>query len=139
MSTNNCYVPVLKDIEKLFKAYIDIQFRFYAYVVGYCYLAFMYLLSPIIPPLKKVINNFDNGGIKNSTAIISLISGSILFLLFVYIVKLDPDFNISLLGMFGMYIGYFIWGYFALFLLADYRLKAKKNKEVTYRDRDAHH
>ncbi len=112
-----------------FKAFIEIQFRLYAYAIGYSYLFIVYLLSFPIPPLKRVLRNFENGGGNYSIAIISLISGSLLFSLFVLIISADRVSNTSLLVYVGMYFGYFIWGYFALFLLLDYRSKAKSEHE----------
>ncbi len=111
----------------MLNTYIDIQFRLYAYIIGYVYLALPYLLSFIIPPLKSVIYNFEEKGSKLSIFIISLISGSALF--YVIIILYDDVISFSetsSLGLVGWYIGYFIWGYFALFLLADYRLKEKE-------------
>ena len=66
---------------------------------------------------------------KISILIISLISGSALFFLIIVVDITDtPGSPTSGLGLVGWYIGYFIWGYFFLFLLSDYRLKAKQKE-----------
>jgi hypothetical protein len=110
-------------IAKLFKYYLEIVFLFYAYVIGYFYLAAPFALGFIIPPLKKVLRNYELSGDNKSISIISLISGTIWYFTMVWALFNDPAWEFSIIELSFWYIGYFLWGFFALFLLADYRNK----------------
>jgi hypothetical protein len=88
-------------------------------------MALVYILGFVIFPLKKVLKNYELSGDKLSIAIISIISGSIFFSLFTLLLLNDPMWKFSLVELIFWFVGYFGWGYFALFLLADYRKKKK--------------
>ena len=110
---------------KLLKLNLDLTFICYAYAIGYLYMAVPYLLGYIILPCRKVLRNYELSGDKRSLVIISAVSGTIFFALFTLALKNDPNWKFSILELLFWYFGYFIWGYFALFLLADYRKKKK--------------
>ena len=108
----------------MFDTYLNFNFKFIAYAIGYIYLAVPYVLSFVFPPLKRVLLEFLENGSNRSNFIISIISGSLIFYLswFKYddmSFKLDSHIKIVLL-----YLGYVGFGFFGLFLLADHRLAA---------------
>ncbi len=117
-------------ISTIIQKYIEINFIFYAYAVGYLYLAIIYLPSFLIQPLKKKLIEYERIGTNKSAFIISLISGTVLYLCFLFLVGLDPITGFSPLILVLWFIGYVLWGYFALFLLADYKKKFKKKESV---------
>ncbi len=112
-------------ISKLFNIYLEINFRILAYGVGYILLALSYLTSFIIPPLKKVLKEYDSIGSGSSIFWITFSSTITLILLFAILETIflnDPSF-----GLIYYIVSFLVWmacGHFALFLLADYRKKA---------------
>jgi len=112
-------------IAKLFKYYLDIVFLFYAYVVGYFYMAAPYILGFIIPPLKKTLSNYELFGNIKSISILSFISGTLWFSTMLLALLNDPTWEFSICELVFWYVGYFFWGYFALFLLADFKKRKK--------------
>jgi hypothetical protein len=113
-------------IAKLFKYYLDIVFLFYAYVVGYFYIAAPYILGFVIPPLKKILFEYESFGKNKSIAILSLVSGTLWYSTMLLALLNDPSWEFSIIELVLWYVGYYFWGYFALFLLADFK-KKKKN------------
>ena len=112
-------------IAKLFKYYLDIVFLFSAYVVGYFYMAAPYILGFAIPPLKKTLLKYESFGNNKSIAILSLISGTLWYSTMLLALLNDPAWGFSIVELILWYVGYYFWGYFALFLLADF--KKRKN------------
>jgi hypothetical protein len=110
-------------IAKFFKYYLEIIFLFYAYVIGYFYMAVPYVLGFIIPSLKKVLRNYELAGDYRSISIISLISGTIWYFTMVGALFNDPAWDFSIIELAFWYMGYYFWGFFALYLLADYKKK----------------
>ena len=104
---------------------------FYAYAVGYAYIALTYIPALIIPPLKRIVNEYEKVGTTKSMRIISLISGTVLFSFFYYLTSFDPEPVFGPVALFFWYLGYILWSYFALFLLHDYRQKNKIKKRTT--------
>jgi len=118
-------------LSNILRNYVEINFIFYAYAVGYLYMAIVYIPSLAIPPLKLILSEFENSGTRRSTCIISVISGSILYILFLYLVGLDPVTRFGPFVLFLWFVGYLLWGYFALFLLADYKKKFRKKENFS--------
>jgi hypothetical protein len=113
-------------ISKLFKYYLDIVFLFYAYMVGYFYIAAPYILGFAIPPIKKTLLKYESSGEYKSIAILSLISGTLWYLTMLLALLNDPVWEFSIVELILWYVGYYFWGFFALFLLADF----KKRKRI---------
>lgn len=109
--------------------YWDFHFKIYAFVIGRLYLGIPVFLSFIFPPLKRTILEYEKNGTNKATFVISLISSSLLFFIF-FIADSNVFKNIetSVIVYIAWYIGYFFWGYFALFLLYDYELKSSEEK-----------
>jgi hypothetical protein len=85
----------------------------------------------IIPPLKRIVNEYEKVGTAKSMRIISIISATFFFLIFYYLTNYDPEPVFGPVALFFWYFGYILWGYFALFLLHDYRQKHKIKKRTT--------
>ena len=110
-------------IVNLINAYWELNFKFYAYLVGNVYMAPCYLVGLVIPPFKKVIHEYETNGSTKAISVISFISGSLIYGCFFL---LDPIFSRSIHEIILWYFGSFIWGFFALYLLYDFK-KKKKN------------
>lgn len=106
----------------LINSYWELNFKFYAYLVGNLYRAPCYLIGFIIPPFRKVVQEYETNGTTRTISIISFISGS---LFYGCINILFPDFATSIHGKILWYAGYFVWGFFALLLLYDFKNKKK--------------
>ena len=104
---------------------------FYAYAVGYAYIALTYIPALIIPPLKRIVNDYEKVGTTKSMRIISIISGTFFFIIFNYLTSYDSEPVFGPVALFFWYLGYILWGYFALFLLHDYRQKYKIKRKTT--------
>jgi hypothetical protein len=117
-------------LSTIIQKYIEINFIFYAYTVGYLYLAVIYLPSFFIGPLKKNLSEFEQIGTNRSAFIIAVISGTFLYVCFLLLVGLDPTTGFSPFILVLWFIGYVVWGYFALFLLADYKRKFRKKESI---------
>jgi hypothetical protein len=108
----------------LINSYWELNFKFFAYLVGNLYLAPCYAIGFIIPPFKKIINEYESNGNTKAISFISLISGG---LIYGCIEVLVPDFTSSIYEMILWYVGYFVFGFFALFLQYDFKQKKKNN------------
>ena len=117
-------------VSTIIQKYIEINFIFYAYSVGYLYLAVIYLPSFLIRPLKRYLSEYERIGTNRSAFIISVISGTVIYLCFLFLVGLDPILGFSAFVLVLWFIGYVLWGYFALFLLADYKKKFRKKESI---------
>ena len=117
-------------VSTIIQKYIEINFIFYAYSVGYLYLAVIYLPSFLIRPLKRYLSEYERIGTNRSAFIISVISGIVIYLCFLFLVGLDPISGFSAFVLVLWFIGYVLWGYFALFLLADYKKKFRKKESI---------
>lgn len=105
-------------INDLLNRYIELNFKVYAHIVGYLYIAPVYLVGLIIPQFKKTIEDYERGESNNPTLIISFFSGAIIFGFTLFIA---PEFAESNIEKLLWYLGYVGWGFFALYLLVDYR------------------
>jgi hypothetical protein len=117
-------------ISTIIQKFIEINFIFYAYAVGYLYLAVFYLPAFFIRPLKRNLGEYELVGSNRSAFIISFISGTFLYLCFLFLPGLDPGAEFNSLVLVLWFIGFVLWGFFALFLLADYKKKFRKKEGI---------
>jgi hypothetical protein len=113
-------------INKFVKLQFDLSLAGFAYGIGYIFISLFYIISILFPPMKKILKEFEKTGSRKSIGIISLLSGCILYLLFYYIVLNSSIDKASLLESIIWFLLYIGGGYFALYLLYDY----KKNKTI---------
>jgi hypothetical protein len=99
-------------IVNLIKAYWELNFKFYAYLVGNVYIAPCYLIGFVIPTFKKVIHEYETSGNTKAISVISFVSGSLIYGCLFF---LDPNFSRSIHEIILWYIGSFIWGFYALY------------------------
>ena len=111
----------------LIKSYFDFCFTVYAYVIGYIYMAPVYVIGLLVSIIKKIMIEYETDATMGSMIIISIISGTIYSVPIFYFI---PMFAESLFEKILWFVGYVLYGYFALFLLADKRMKQRNSESV---------
>ena len=109
----------------------DFRWIIGTYLISIIYISVVYIIGLIIPKFKKVITEYEQTGSGKSISTISMISSIPFTALFGYIYLYMASSVIIkeyfLIG--GMYIGYFVFGFFAMTLWYDYVNKAQaRNK-----------
>lgn len=110
----------LKDmLENTMEALLDFRLAVFAIFIGYLYLLPVYLLSKFIPQLKQLISDYDEQYSWRSNAILSLVSGSIFYGIFLRLALVDYGYSLSPYGLIAWFVVFYVWGYFSLYLLND--------------------
>lgn len=110
----------------------DFRWIIGTYLVSIIYISVVYTIGLIIPKFKKVITEYEQTGSGKSISTISMISSILFTVLFGYI-YLYMASSVTIKDYFligGMYIGYFIFGFFAMTLWYDYVNKAEVRNKV---------
>ena len=113
------------------ESWLDWHFRFYAYTVGKLYLTPIYFFGLFIPMFRQILHDYETNRQGNSKFIISITTGSGLFAVFCYVTYSIDGFVFTFIQYLFWYAGYFVWGYFALFLLTDYEQRKQDDSTAT--------
>jgi hypothetical protein len=109
-------------VGKFFDSYINLIWKVYSYGIGHILLAIVFVLSFIVPPLKKVINEYESQATFKSIMLINFVSMTVLTIIFQVIdAYASPISPRKWLTFLSLYMVNLIFGYLALFFLADYR------------------
>ena len=121
------------------KWYWELNFILFAYTIGYGLFAIVYFISLVVWPLKSIVIEYKEKASIKSVLIINFISTSVFTMFFIFIeYYLNPLPQIQFFEMLGIYIAWLLLGFFALYLLADYKRKpvrsAKGNSPLSKAD-----
>ena len=114
----------------------DTKFKIFAYMWTKIYIAPIYLISFIVPYLKRTIEDYENIGNKKPIILISSISSFLLSVGFYFLANQLAGEELAIYYLVFFYLGIFLWGVYWLFMQSDYQRNTKRR---SYRDRDAHH
>ncbi len=104
--------------------YWELNFIVFAYTIGNILFAIVYLISFLVWPLKSIILEYNETGSNKSVLIINFVSTSVFTMFFVFIeYYLNPLPQSGFFEMLLVYIAWLFLGFFALYLLADYKRK----------------
>ena len=85
------------------------------------YIAPVYLISFLVPKLKRTIKNYENLGDRRSIFLISSISGLLFSCVFYYIGDQLAVGGLAFVYFALFYLGSLLWGTYWLFLQSDYQ------------------
>ena len=113
---------ILRSINKI----DEFRWMTLSYLISVIYIAVVYLISFLIPILKKVISEYEQIGSGKSISIISSISSVPFSAILGYLLFYDSHVaNIKDIGVIiGIYVGYFVLGFLAMTLWYDYANKS---------------
>ena len=106
---------------------LDTKFLLFAFIWSRFYIAPVYLLSFAIPRLKKIIQDYENNGDRKSLIFISTFSGILMSIGFYFLGSYMLQMNFGPTNIILLVIACCLWGYYWLFLQAEYKNKTKKS------------